>query len=149
MISRMTSRQSKGTMTLICCSQSFPVQKEVLLKQLALFQGRPGLIGQDSYRIEGDVSAEFVPEFIRAIHGERVRVSAPNVYSLSALCDEFGFRSLAADCESFLEHNPNRVPNLLLFDTEERITHQGCRAGCCSEPNIVIIQLNFCPPSSH
>jgi hypothetical protein len=115
---------SKNVLVLICRGQSFPVQKEVVMKQLMLFRGRPELLTEGSNTIQCGVAAEFVPEFVRAIQGEQVRVTETNICSLSALCDEFDFPSLRADCESFLEHNPNLVQNCRLVDVEERITRQ-------------------------
>jgi hypothetical protein len=94
------------------------------MKQLMLFRERRDLLTEGSYSVQGDVAAEFLPEFLRAIQGERVQITASNVCSLSALCDEFGFALLSADCESFLEHNPNLVQNRRHYDAEERITRQ-------------------------
>jgi hypothetical protein len=125
----------KQELPLICESKSFPVKKTLLMEKFSLFLEKPQLLGADSYAVQAKVRSEVFEEFLRAMSGNQIAISAANAHSLLDLCNEFGFDAMSPECDRVLRSNPSSSPNVNLnlnsipsapaHVLEERISRQG------------------------
>jgi hypothetical protein len=88
-MARLPSLRSdpKHDLPLICGSKSFPVKKTLLMEKFGLFLEKPQLLGDDSYAVQANVRIEVFEEFLRAVYGNQIDISATNAHSLFDLCN--------------------------------------------------------------
>jgi hypothetical protein len=118
----MAAPDPKHDLPLICRSQSFPVKKTLLMEKFSLFLEHPKLLGRDSYDVKANVTVEVFSDFLKAAQGTKINISEINAPSLLALCTEFGYEPLRADCAKHLQ--PKANPSSPSPFLEERVSRQ-------------------------
>jgi hypothetical protein len=107
----MTARDPKHELLLVCGKRSITMKKTLLREKFSLFLNNPDLLGRDSYSVKANVTAEVFRDFLKAAYGKEIDISETNAASLLALCDEFGFEPLRADCDRILQSSHSSHPN--------------------------------------
>jgi hypothetical protein len=80
--------------------QTFKVSARLITFKSGLFANNPGLV-TSPYAVRSEVSLNDFSEFVSALEGNSVTITNDNFPGLSALCDEFCFRDLAAALSQF------------------------------------------------
>jgi hypothetical protein len=95
-----------GFMNLVCHSQSFAVEKGILVDNFSLFIDQADLFRKTSYDVRSRVPTEVFAEFIQACSGIEINLTETNCPFLLSLSREFGFHRLLRNCVTFLDRNP-------------------------------------------
>jgi hypothetical protein len=81
--------------TLVHSQETLQIHAYLLVNKRNLFDGDPGLAALP-YHLKCRISVSDWREFVSALDGTPVTISNSNHRGLPQLCDEFGFRDLAA-----------------------------------------------------
>jgi hypothetical protein len=84
--------------------QTFTVETRLIVFKCDAFFDNPGLAASP-YDVRSPVSLACFGEFVSALEGNTIKITNDNFKGLSALCDEFRFRDLAAALSQFRDSN--------------------------------------------
>jgi hypothetical protein len=88
--------------TLVHPEETLQVRTHRLIRKCDLFANDPGLAAVP-YHLKSRVSLRDFYKFVSALEGTQVKIRNSNFKALSQLCEEFGFRDLAAQLSQFRE----------------------------------------------
>jgi hypothetical protein len=90
------------SVTLLHPEETFTIPAIQMIATCSLFQNNPTLL-VSPYRIRSPVSLSIFREFLSALEGKAVNITATNSTELQQLCKEFGFNEFARKLSKFSE----------------------------------------------
>jgi hypothetical protein len=90
------------SVTLIHPEDSLTIPVHQAISKCSLFQNNPTLT-ISPYRVQSSVSLSIFREFISALEGKSVKITAMNFGGLNQLCEEFGFTEFSSKLCRFFE----------------------------------------------
>jgi hypothetical protein len=90
------------SVTLIHPEDSITIPVHQAISKCSLFQNNPTLT-VSPYRVQSAVSLSIFREFVSALEGKSVNITAINFGKLKRLCDEFGFTEFSSKLYRFFE----------------------------------------------
>jgi TPR repeat protein len=115
---------------------TFPVQKDLIITRLGLFQQQVSLLEAGEYTVKSAVSANIFQQFVNFIEGSPIEVTPVNFPFLQSLSEEFLFQEVQNECDSFLKSDDNlksevfrlskEVSKLRQLFESEHLYRRGC-----------------------
>jgi hypothetical protein len=99
-LSLLLSQVVMSSVTLIHPEETFTVPFLQTVNKCSLFQNNPALLASP-YRVQSSVTLSVFQDFLSALEGKEVKITATNLTGLELLCGEFVFTELTGKLSEF------------------------------------------------